>query len=92
MQDQKNRNRLPAWFDAFILIDFATSPLLSAVCCLLIAPPYLFSKRVREKVDENGMNDDFSFLTFVFVGIGALLWGGALIIGGLMLLSTLFGS
>ena len=83
MKDKGGKSAWPRWHD---LIDLIMMPYVGAIICMIIAPLYVFSKKVRIEIDNDGATGGLTILVFIWIGI--ILWFIGLFIGTITLLDT----
>jgi len=84
MKEREQKSNWPRWHD---ILDLIAIPYLGAFVCMVIAPLYVFSKKVRIEIDNDGATGGLTILLFVWIGI--VLWSIALLIGTFTLLRAL---
>ena len=82
MKEENKSTNWPRWHD---LLDLMATPYLGAFVCMVIAPLYVFSKKVRIELDNDGATGGLTILAFIW--IGCILWAVGFFVG----LVTLFG-
>lgn len=83
MNDRKEKSSWPRWHD---ISDLIAAPYLGAFICMLIAPLYVFSRKLRIEVDNDGATGGLAILLFIWIGI--VLWSVALLIGTFTILKA----
>ncbi len=84
MKDKNGKTIWPRWHD---VLDLITMPYLGAFICMVIAPLYIFSAKVRKEIDNDGADGSFTIL--IFIWIGTILWVIGFILGAMMLVELL---
>jgi hypothetical protein len=72
------------WPNLVNIFELISYPYVGVFICMVIAPIYLFSEKVRTEINHDKAKGRFSLL--IFIWIGAILWIALLVIGTLMML------